>query len=139
MSSGTDSRGLPAGDFKQGVEMIYVSFRPVIAEVDEVKLSLAITNLIENAIKYNVPDGWVRVSLNADHKYFYIKVADSGIGIPEEAQDLIFERFDQGGQPESRSPATGLDWPLPRVLSRCIGAPSSLQRRGKEHIQCQDP
>lgn len=94
---------------KQGVEMIYESFRPVIAEVDEVKLSLAITNLIENAIKYNVPDGWVRVSLNADHKYFYIKVADSGIGIPEEAQDLIFERFYRVDKARSReSGGTGL-------------------------------
>lgn len=78
---------------KHNIEMIYESFRPVMAEVDEVKLSLAISNLIENAIKYNVIDGWVRVSLNADHKYFFIKVADSGIGIPEEEQDLIFERF----------------------------------------------
>ena len=78
---------------KRGIELVFESFRPVTAEVDEVKLSLAVSNLIENAIKYNVDDGWVRVSLNADHKYFYVKVSDSGIGIPEEAQDLIFDRF----------------------------------------------
>lgn len=94
---------------KQNIEMIYESFRPVTAEVDEVKLSLAITNLIENAIKYNIPDGWVRVSLNADHKYFYIKVSDSGIGIPEESQDLIFERFYRVDKARSReSGGTGL-------------------------------
>lgn len=78
---------------KRNIELVYESFRNVLAEVDEVKLSLAISNLIENAIKYNIDDGWVRVSLNADHKYFYIKVADSGIGIPESAQGNIFERF----------------------------------------------
>jgi len=94
---------------KQNIEMIYESFRPVTAEVDEVKISLAITNLIENAIKYNIPDGWVRVSLNADHKYFYIKVSDSGIGIPEEALDLIFERFYRVDKARSReSGGTGL-------------------------------
>ena len=94
---------------KQSIEMVYESFRPVIAEVDEVKLSLAMTNLIENAIKYNVPDGWVRVSLNADHKYFYIKVSDSGIGIPEDVQDLIFERFYRVDKARSReSGGTGL-------------------------------
>lgn len=94
---------------KQNIEMIYESFRPVTAEVDEVKLSLAVSNLIENAIKYNVPDGWVRVSLNADHKYFYIKVSDSGIGIPEDVQDLIFERFYRVDKARSReSGGTGL-------------------------------
>ena len=78
---------------KRNIELIFESFRPVSAEVDEVKMSLAISNLIENAVKYNVDDGWVKVSLNADHKYFYIKVSDSGIGIPEEAQEHIFDRF----------------------------------------------
>ncbi|MDD5935610.1 MAG: HAMP domain-containing sensor histidine kinase [Clostridiales bacterium] len=78
---------------KRNIEVIFESFRSVVAEVDEVKLSLAISNLIENAVKYNVDDGWVRVSLNADHKYFYVKVADSGIGIPEAAQGYIFDRF----------------------------------------------
>ena len=38
---------------KNNIEVVFESFRPVTAEVDEVKLSLAITNLVENAIKYN--------------------------------------------------------------------------------------
>jgi len=75
------------------IELILDSFRPVNAEIDEVKLTLALSNLVENAIKYNHSGGWVRVSLNADHKYFYVTIADSGIGIPEESIDHIFERF----------------------------------------------
>ena len=75
------------------VELAFESFRPVMADIDEPKMTQAITNLVENAIKYNKEGGWVRVSLNADLKYFYIKVADSGCGIPEEAQEHIFERF----------------------------------------------
>ena len=94
---------------KSNIELVFESFRPVVAEIDEVKLSLAISNLIENGIKYNVEDGWVRVSLNADHKYFYIKVADSGIGIPEEAQDYIFDRFYRVDKARSRGTGgTGL-------------------------------
>lgn len=77
----------------RNIELVFESFRPVTAEVDEVKLTLALSNLVENAIKYNKENGWVQVSLNADHKYFYVKVADSGMGIPEESLDHIFERF----------------------------------------------
>ena len=78
---------------KRNIELILEGFRPVDAEIDETKLSLAISNLVENAIKYNKDEGWVRVSLNADHKYFYVTVTDAGRGIPEESIDHIFERF----------------------------------------------
>lgn len=75
------------------VDMIFESYRKVDAEVDEVKLSLAISNLIENAVKYNKEGGWVKVTLDSDHKYFIITVSDSGIGIPEESLKHIFDRF----------------------------------------------
>ena len=78
---------------KKKIEVVLESFRPVSAEIDEMKLTLAISNLVENAIKYNRDEGWVRVSLNADHKYFYVKVMDSGIGIPEEDQAHILSGF----------------------------------------------
>lgn len=84
------------------IELVFESFRPITAEVDEVKLTLAFSNLIENAIKYNVDGGWVHVSLNADHKYFYVKVSDSGIGIPEESLDNIYERFYRVDKSHSR-------------------------------------
>ena len=97
------------------IEMVFESFRPVNAEVDEVKLSLAITNLVENAVKYNTEGGWVHVSLNADHKFFYIEVADSGIGIPQEAQEHIFERFYRVDKSHSREiGGTGLGLAIAR-------------------------
>ena len=94
---------------KRNVELIYESIREVSADVDEVKLSLAFNNLVENAIKYNVDDGWVKVKLDADHKAFYVTVADSGIGIPEEFQRYIFERFYRVDKARSRETGgTGL-------------------------------
>ena len=78
---------------KRNIELTLERVRDVVADADEVKLSLGLSNLVENAIKYNREDGWVRVTLDADHKFFFIKVADSGIGIPEEFQTRIFERF----------------------------------------------
>ena len=78
---------------RKNIEMVLESFRPVTAEVDAGRLSLAFTNLMENAVKYNRENGWVHVSLDADHKFFYVKVIDSGMGIPEESLNYIFERF----------------------------------------------
>ena len=98
------------------LELVLDSFRPVNAEVDATKLTLAFSNLVENAIKYNKPEGgWVRVSLNADHKYFYVTVADSGIGIPEEAVNHIFERFYRVDKSHSREiGGTGLGLAITR-------------------------
>lgn len=81
---------------RSNVELILESIREVTADVDKVKLNLAVTNLVENAIKYNIDSGWVRVTLDADHKYFYVKVADSGIGIPEDSVDHILSAFPCG-------------------------------------------
>ena len=100
---------------QKNVELILDSFRPVNAEVDATKLSLAFSNLIENGIKYNNENGWVRVSLNADHKYFYVTVADSGIGIPEKSIAHIFERFYRVDKSHSREiGGTGLGLAIAR-------------------------
>ncbi len=87
---------------ERNIELVFESAREVKADVDEVKLSLAITNLVENAIKYNREEGWVRVNLDADHKFFYLKVSDNGIGIPEEFQSHVFERFYRVDKARSR-------------------------------------
>ncbi|MGN0335423.1 MAG: sensor histidine kinase [Lachnospiraceae bacterium] len=87
---------------QHNIEIVFESFREINADVDEVKLTLALTNFVENAIKYNKENGWVHVSLDADHKYFYVKVIDSGCGIPEEAQEHIFERFYRVDKSHSR-------------------------------------
>lgn len=94
---------------KKNVEILFESFRPVVAEIDEVKFTQVISNLVENAIKYNKFDGWVHVSLNADYQYFYVRVEDSGIGIPKESQDKVFDRFYRVDKARSRETGgTGL-------------------------------
>jgi len=94
---------------KKNIEVLFESFRPVIAQIDEVKMTRVITNLVENAIKYNENNGWVHVSLNADHQYFYVKVEDSGMGIPKESQDKVFDRFYRVDKARSRQTGgTGL-------------------------------
>ena len=99
------------------IELLFESYRPVIAEIDDVKLTLAVTNLVENAIKYNKDNGWVKVSLNADYQFFYIKVTDSGCGIPEDALEHIFERFYRVDKARSRATGgTGLGLSITRSI-----------------------
>lgn len=102
---------------KRNIDIGFEPFRPVTAEIDKVKLTLAMTNLIENGIKYNRDNGWVRVYLNADHKFFYFKVEDSGEGISEEHQEHIFERFYRVDKARSRETGgTGLGLAITREV-----------------------
>lgn len=64
-----------------------------------------IFNLVENGIKYNVPGGTLSVSLLREADNAVLRVADTGMGIPQEALDHIFERFYRVDKARSR--ATG--------------------------------
>ena len=100
---------------KAGVEMVFETIRPVIAEVDETKLSLAITNVIENGIKYNHEGGSVRVTLDSEPAMFSVTVEDTGCGIPEEDIPNIFERFYRVDKSHSREiGGTGLGLAIAR-------------------------
>jgi len=94
---------------KQGISLELKSYRKVEAEIDETKMFLALMNLIENGIKYNVKNGKVTVTLNADHNDMIIKIADTGVGIPEDEVSNIFKRFYRVDKARSRNTGgTGL-------------------------------
>lgn len=99
------------------IELVFESAREVAAQVDEVKLTLAFTNFVENAIKYNKEHGSVHVTLDCDHQNFTVKVSDTGIGIPEEAFDRIYERFYRVDKSHSREiGGTGLGLAIARNI-----------------------
>lgn len=87
---------------QRDIELKLINERQVVAEVDEVKMTMVFTNLIDNAVKYNVDHGMVTVTINADHKNFTLTVEDTGIGIPKESLNRIFERFYRVDQSRSR-------------------------------------
>lgn len=100
---------------RANVKLVFESRRKVSAEIDEVKMTLAFSNLIENGIKYNVDGGWVKVVLDADHKFFTVEVSDSGIGIPQEETEHIYERFYRVDKSHSREiGGTGLGLAITR-------------------------
>ena len=61
-----------------------------------------IFNLVENAVKYNVPNGSVTVRLSQDESAVHLSVEDTGIGIPEEDRLNIFTRFYRVDKARSR-------------------------------------
>ncbi len=78
---------------KKDIKLIYESHKDVVAEIDEVKFTLALSNLIENSIKYTPEGGEVTVTIQSDLQDAFIIVKDTGIGIAKEEQSKIFERF----------------------------------------------
>ena len=60
---------------------------------DEGRLRQVLDNLLSNAIKYSPDGGQIRVSGRADDQQVYVAVTDEGIGIPENEQENIFDRF----------------------------------------------
>jgi PAS domain S-box-containing protein len=73
-----------------------------LVEADRAEMEQLFTNLISNAIKYNVKHGKVIITAGPSNHYLNIKVADTGIGIEEENQSCIFDEFYRVCIPETR-------------------------------------
>ena len=95
---------------------------------DEVLLRRAISNVVENAIRYNRAGGTVSISLSSAPGTATLTVRDTGIGIPQEAQSHVFERFyrvDQGR--DRRHGGAGLGLALAHEIVCSHGGTISLE------------
>jgi signal transduction histidine kinase len=66
---------------------------PMPVRTDPDKLREILTNLLHNAIQYNRPQGVIEVAVQRQNGCFDVRVQDTGIGIPPDVKDQIFERF----------------------------------------------
>jgi signal transduction histidine kinase len=95
---------------------------------DVVKLQQILSNLLSNAIKFTPEGGRVQLRAEADPLYIVLTVADTGVGIAPEEQELVFEKFRQSGNPMTREHAgTGLGLSIVRELSKLLGGEVTLQ------------
>jgi len=79
------------------------------ARCDPEDVSQIFRNLLENAIKYNLPGGKVTVTTRRAEEEILLEVADTGLGIPEEDRERIFQRFYRVDKARSRAAGgTGL-------------------------------
>lgn len=93
---------------KQGIELEYQA-EDLTVNGDQSKLQQAFSNLIDNAIKYSPEDSAIKIRLYRRGKSAVVDIADNGIGISEEDQAHIFDRFYRVDKARSRgSGGTGL-------------------------------
>jgi signal transduction histidine kinase len=79
---------------------------------DESRLERALSNLVENALKYSPDGGTVRVTISplseGGVEYVLLSVSDEGIGIPESDLERIFDRFQRGSNVPERLSGSGV-------------------------------
>ncbi len=90
-------------------------------------------NLVDNAIKYNREGGSVEVSITETENAVVLTVTDTGIGIPEEDKEHIFERFYRVNKSRSKEEGgTGLGLSIVKHAALSMGAEISLESRLSE-------
>jgi Na+/proline symporter/nitrogen-specific signal transduction histidine kinase len=91
-------------------------------QADPDRLLQVLLNLLSNAAKF-VPaeHGRVRIRLRADAERASVEVEDNGPGVPAEHQELVFEKFRQGGDATNRPQGTGLGLPISRRIVEHFG------------------
>jgi len=88
----------------------------------------ALTNLLDNAVKYTPEGGRVEVGLRLEGKRAWIEISDTGIGIPAADLDRIFERFYRVDKGRSRAMGgTGLGLAIVRHVVDAHGEQVSVQ------------
>jgi two-component system phosphate regulon sensor histidine kinase PhoR len=81
-----------------------------------------LSNLIDNAIKYNREDGKIEVALTQNKSFTKIDVSDTGIGIPDGHKDRVFERFYRVDKSRSKDTGgTGLGLSIVKHISEHHG------------------
>jgi PAS domain S-box-containing protein len=107
------------------VKAIEADLPPLITDQDRLKQILV--NLLSNAVKFTA-EGSVTVTARSQDGVVALAVADTGIGIPADKLELIFEEFRQVDSSIARTyGGTGLGLPISRRLARLLGADLTVQ------------
>jgi two-component system OmpR family sensor kinase len=94
---------------EKGIKLESIIEDNIIIMADYVRIHQTLINVIDNSIKYNRPNGSVLVRMQADTNYAVIRVSDTGVGIPEDSLEHIFDRFFRVDKARSRDvDGTGL-------------------------------
>ena len=107
---------LSSKEKKQILECFTIG-NPQSVQGDKDRIEQVILNILTNAIKYTPVEGKITIYLGKIYKDVYVKVVDSGIGIPREDRERIFERFYRTDKARSREMGgTGLGLSIAREI-----------------------
>jgi len=105
-------------------------------QADGSLLRQVLHNLVSNAIKYNVPDGWILLSTHSSTHWIDIVVANASNGIPVSERSRIFERFFRADPAHSREiEGVGLGLSVAREIARAHGGDLSLTGEAPDSVQ----
>jgi signal transduction histidine kinase/ActR/RegA family two-component response regulator len=90
-------------------------------DADELRFKQVVLNLVSNAVKFTPDGGSVVICAEEVDTDLHVSVKDTGIGIPVEDRERIFESFQQGGRGASREEGTGLGLTLSRRIVELLG------------------
>ena len=102
--------------------------RSVVVHADPARLRQVLLDLIENADKYSPPERPIRLELHSTGSGGRIAVIDQGIGIPEEEQETVFERFKRGSNAAEKT-GSGLGLSVVKLLVKGMGGTIEVQSR----------
>ena len=118
---------LLAPNAEQAQVTVQVSGESVPAAISYGRLKELLLNLVENGIKYNEPGGAVDISVEKVDTFVRLTVSDTGIGIPEEVQDRVFERFYRVDKGRARkNGGTGLGLAIVKHIAALYGGRVTL-------------
>jgi len=100
----------------------------IIAQADPARLQQIVLNLLANALKFTPAGGRISLECSAEAATAVIRVIDSGIGIPDEQLETIFQPFCQIRDKHSSTEGTGLGLPISRRLATAMGGTLSASR-----------
>jgi len=105
---------------------IETSLEPAVVSGDRALLARMLGNLVDNATRYNVDDGWIRMATGSSNGHAFVRVSNSGRMIPDHAVSMLFEPFRRlDGERLSDRGGAGLGLSIVRAIANAHGGEAS--------------